>query len=181
MEDRINEVEINDRTIKDVDISLTKVIKSVCKIINENKAGTGFLIKLYKEEKELNCLMTNEHVITKEMIELKKIIDIQYNCEEKWIKIKLDENERYIIYNKEMDVAIIEIKKDEIKDKYFLKPNLNNNIEYKNKEIYIVQYPEGNKLSYSEGKIININNNELIYDASTKSGSSGSPILLKIQ
>ena len=179
MEDRINEVEINDRTIKDVDISLTKVIKSVCKIINENKAGTGFLIKLYKEEKELNCLMTNEHVITKEMIELKKIIDIQYNCEEKWIKIKLDENERYIIYNKEMDVAIIEIKKDEIKDKYFLKPNINNNIEYKNKEIYIVQYPQGNKLSYSEGKIININNNELIYDASTKSGSSGSPILLK--
>ena len=179
MEDRINEVEINDRTIKDVDISLTKVIKSVCKIINENKAGTGFLIKLYKEEKELNCLMTNEHVITKEMIELNKIIDIKYNCEEKWIKIKLDENERYIIYNKEMDVAIIEIKKDEIKDKYFLKPNINNNIEYKNKEIYIDQYPEGNKLSYSEGKIININNNELIYDASTKSGSSGSPILLK--
>ena len=45
MEDRINEVEINDRTIKDVDISLTKVIKSVCKIIYENKVGTGFLIK----------------------------------------------------------------------------------------------------------------------------------------
>ena len=100
MEYRINEVEINDRTIKDVDISFTKVIKSVCKIINENKAGTGFLIKLYKEEKELNCLMSNEHVITKEMIELKKIIGIQYNCEEKWIKIKLDLNERYILYNK---------------------------------------------------------------------------------
>ena len=54
--------------------------------------------------------MSNEHVITKEMIELNKIIDIQYNCEEKWIKIKLDLNERYIIYNKEMDVTIIEIK-----------------------------------------------------------------------
>ena len=123
--------------------------------------------------------MSNERVVTKEMIELNKIIDIQYNCEEKWIKIKLDLNERYIIYNKEMDVTIIEIKKDEIKDKYFLLPNINNNIEYINKDIYIVQYPQGNKLSYSEGKIININNNELIYDASTKSGSSGSPILLK--
>ena len=80
-----------------------------------------------------------------------------------------------------MDVTIIEIKKeDEIKDKYFLLPNINNNIEYINKDIYIIQYPEGNKLSYSEGKIININNNsELIYDASITSGSSGSPILLK--
>ena len=44
--------------------------------------------------------MTNEHVITKEMIELNKIIDIKYNYEEKGIKIKLDENERYILYNK---------------------------------------------------------------------------------
>ena len=178
MEDRINEVEIKDKPIKEVDINLTKVLKSVCKIINENKVGTGFLIKLYKDEKELNCLMSNEHVITKEMIELNKIIDIKYNYEEKWIKIKLDENERYILYNKKMDVTIIEIKKDEIKDKYFLLPNINNNIEYINKDIYIVQYPEGNKLSYSEGKIIKINNNEIIYDASTKSGSSGSPILL---
>ena len=59
-------------------------------------------------------------------------------------------------------------------------PNINNNIEYIKKDIYIVQYPEGNKLSYSEGKIININNNnELIYNASTKPGSSGSPILIK--
>ena len=77
-------------------------------------------------------------------------------------------------------MTIIEIKiEDKIKDKYFLLPNINNNIEYINKEIYIVQYPKGNKLSYSEGKIININNNELIHDASTTSGSSGNPILIK--
>ena len=55
-----------------------------------------------------------------------------------------------------------------------------NNIDYINQKIYIPQYPEGNKLSVSERKIIKINdNNELVYDASTKSGSSGSPILLK--
>ena len=179
MEDRKNEVEIKDKPIKEVDLNLNKVIKSVCKIVYENKVGTGFLIKLYKDEKELNCIMSNEHVITKEMIELNKIIDIQYNCEEKWIKIKLDLNERYILYNKEMDVTIIEIKKDEIKDKYFLLPNINNNIEYINKDIYIVQYPEGDNLSYSEGKIEKIDNYELTYDASTDLGSSGSPILLK--
>ena len=48
-----------------------------------------------------------------------------------------------------------------------------------NKDIYIVQYPGGNDLSYSEGKIKEINNYEIIYDASTQSGSSGSPILIK--
>ena len=48
-----------------------------------------------------------------------------------------------------------------------------------NKDVYIVQYPDGNDLSYSEGKIKDINNYEIIYDASTQPGSSGSPILIK--
>ena len=57
-------------------------------------------------------------------------------------------------------------------------PNLDN-LDYANKEIYIPQYPEGKNLSWSEGKIKMIDNSELIYNASTKSGSSGSPLLLK--
>ena len=57
-------------------------------------------------------------------------------------------------------------------------PNINK-IDYINKEIYIVQYPGGNDLSYSEGKIKDVNNYEITYDASTQTGSSGSPILLK--
>ena len=120
-----------------------------------------------------------EHVIEKDMIESKEIIDVKYNCEKKWIKIKLDEKERFIKYDKEMDFTIIEMKADDkIKDKYFLLPNINN-LDYKNKEIYIVQFPEGKNLSHSDGKIKDIIDFELIYDASTKSGSSGSPILLK--
>ena len=123
--------------------------------------------------------MTNEYVLRKEMIESKEIIDVKYNYEKKWMKIKLDEKERYILYNKEMDITIIEIiSKDKISDEYFLLPNINN-IDYMNKDIYIVQYPGDNELSYLEGKIKDINNYDLIYDASTKSGSSGCPILLK--
>ena len=76
MEERMNEVEIKNNPIYEVDISLTKVIKSVCKIKYENKVGTGLLIKLYKDEKEFKCLMTNEHIIIQEMIESNKIIDI---------------------------------------------------------------------------------------------------------
>ena len=54
-----------------------------------------------------------------------------------------------------------------------------NDMDYINKEIYIVQFPEGKNLSFSEGIIKNIDDNELVYDASTRSGSSGSPIILK--
>ena len=179
--DRRNEVETANSQIKEIDLNLIEVCKSICKIIYKNKFGTGFFIKLYKNEKELLCLMTNEHVIEKDMIESKEIIDVKYNCEKKWIKIKLDEKERFIKYDKEMDFTIIEMKADDkIKDKYFLLPNINN-LDYKNKEIYIVQFPEGKNLSHSDGKIKEIIDFELIYDASTKSGSSGSPILLKIQ
>jgi len=178
-DDRVNEVETANSEIKEVDLNLNEVCKSICKIIYKNKFGTGFFIKLYMEEKELLCLMTNEHVIEKDMIESKEIIDVKYNCEKKWIKIKLDEKKRFIKYNKEMDFTIVEmIADDKIKDKYFLLPNINN-IDYINKDIYIVQFPEGKKLSYSNGKIKDVNNFEIIYDASTKSGSSGSPILIK--
>ena len=180
MENRRNEVLIKDKTIKEIDLNLNKVIKSVYKVKYNNRVGTGFLIKLNKDQKELNCLMTNEHVITKEMIESNEIIEIENKSDEKLIKINLDKNERFIIYNEEMDISIIEIKIDDnINDKCFLLPNLDNYMEYIDKDIYIVQYPLGKNISYSEGKIKNIQNEELIYDASTKLGSSGSPILLK--
>ena len=91
MEDRVNEVETLESEIKKIDINLYEVIKSICKIQYKNTCGTGFLIKLYKEGKELHCLMINEHVITKDMIESKETIDIKYNYEKKWIQIKLEE------------------------------------------------------------------------------------------
>ena len=123
--------------------------------------------------------MSNQHVITKEMIESNEIIDVRYNFEKKWLKIKLDEKERFIKYNKQIDFTIIEIiSEDKIKDKYFLLPRIND-MDYINKEIYIVQFPEGKNISFSEGIIKNINDHELVYDASTRPGSSGSPIILK--
>ena len=165
--------------LKKIDINLHDVLKSICKIKYKNSYGTGFLIKFFKDEKELYCLMTNEHVIKKQMIELNEIIDVNYNFEKKWIKIKLDINQRFIKYDLKMDITIIQIiPDDKIKEKYFLLPNLNE-INYINLDIYIVQFPEGKYLSFSEGKIQNIDNFEFMYNASTKPGSSGSPILLK--
>ena len=142
MEGRRNEVETKNSEIKKIDLNLLEVLKSVCKIIYQNQVGTGFFIKLYKGDKELLCLMTNEHVIRKEMIESKEIIDVKYNYEKKWMKIKLDEKERFILYNKEMDITIVEIK-DKIKDKYFLLPNINK-IDLKDKTEIIGIHKQGN-------------------------------------
>ena len=161
---KINEVEIRE-SVKEVDINLLEVCKSICKILLPGGAATGFFIKLYKDEKELLGLMTNEHVIKKEMIESNEIVDIYYNCEKNWSKIKLDKTKRYIAYNKNLDIIFIEIKSEnKIKEKYFLLPNMNN-IDYINKDIYIVQYPEGKNLSHSDGKIKDIKdiNFELVY------------------
>ena len=178
-EERENEVEIRNSEIKPINLSLHEVCKSICKISNKNRFGTGFLIQLYKNEKKLLCLMTNIHVITKQMLELQEIIEVKYKYEKKWIQIKLDKNRRFIKYYSNLDIIIIEIlANDRIKEKYFLLPNTKWE-NFINNDIFIPQYPEGKELSYSEGKIQNINGYELIYDASTKTGSSGSPIFLK--
>ena len=177
---RKNEVLVSNSDIVRIDLNMQEVLKSVCKIIYNKNIGSGFLIKLFINVKQIFCLMTNQHVVTKEMIESKAIINVKYNYEKKWIQIKLDEKERFIKYNKKLDVTIVEIlPNDYVKDKYFLIPNINYNMDYVNKDIYIVQFPEGKYLSYSIGKITDIYDYELVHDASTKPGSSGSPIVLK--
>ena len=80
-DEMINEVFNNPNNIQKIDIHLHEVLNSVCKIIYNNKYGTGFLIKIFKDDKELYCLMTNEHVVNKQMIDSKKIIDVKYNFE----------------------------------------------------------------------------------------------------
>ena len=163
-----------------IDVNLFNVIKSVCKIITNKGTGTGFLIKLYKDKKEFYCLMTNEHIITKEMINLKEKIYIFYDAQNERNEIILNTNERYIKEYKdiELDITIIEIiKEDNINKKYFLLPYIEDYNEINN-NIYIVQFPYGN-LSYSKGKILKIDKYEIIHDVHTETGSSGSPIFLE--
>ena len=94
------------------------------------------------------------------MIEKKKNIIIYYNYEDKYIDINLDEKERFIKYNSEMDITIVEIlPEDKIKEKYFLIPDMCYK-NYTDELIYIPQFPGGQDLSYSEGKIKKINNFE---------------------
>ena len=179
---RIKEVVTDNSVIKKVNTYLVSVCQSVCKIIYQDKKGTGFLIKLKKANDDFYCLMTNEHVVREDMIKANEIITIKYNCERMTITINLNESERFIKYNSKFDISIIEIlPKDSINENYFLLPYTDDINSLKNQIIYIPQFPEGRDLSYSEGYIkeININKYELTHTASTLNGSSGSPIFLE--
>ena len=55
---------------------------------------------------------------------------------------------------------------------------IDNSIEiYNGKEIFILQYPKGNELSFSDGTILGIKDNKIIHNCSICNGSSGSQIL----
>ena len=183
--ERINETIIKGSSIDKIDKHLYTVCKSACKIIVSNTISSGFLIKLFRGNNPFYCLMTCEHFIEKEAIKSKEKIEIYYDNEQKQKEIELNENKRYIqnyLYLN-IDVIIIEIiKEDNINKKYFLLPNLeyiNGYDFFKNKGIYIIQYPNGEDLSHSKGIIKSINNYEFSHLASTKQGSSGSPIFIE--
>ena len=177
-----DEVYNDNSKIEEVVENSNVIYKSICKIIINNKGthiGSGSLIKLLKDKKELFCLITCEHVITKEMINSNIIINVKYDYEKKEINMKLDEKERYIRYDKIVDFTVIEIlPKDKINKEYFLPTNVNK-INYMYKEIFIPQFPLGGKLSESKGKIIYLKNFIFKHNGSTEEGSSGSPIFLE--
>ena len=140
-----NEVIISKEGFHQLDESITSTSKSLCKIVvSSDRMSSGFLIRLFKDTKKFYCLITNEHVITKEMIKEKITIDVYYDSQSEFAKIKLDPEERLIkeFTNLKMDVTVIEIiPKDAIPKDYFLLPCIDyadNYNELINKEISII-------------------------------------------
>ena len=82
-----------------------------------------------------------------------------------------------IFTNKDIDVTIIEINPNIDKLYEFLDIDEYKNKDYKDKSIYILQYPKGLKASLSLGIIKNINKKNIEHFCSTDLGSSGGPIL----
>ena len=147
-----------------------KIYRATCKITvtskkNRDKGyGTGFFMKLNIHNFVLNCLITAEHVIVnKDLGPIEDIIRIDYDDE--WLEIKLDQKKRFIKgfkkgFNNEnskesedIDIILIEIIKSYNKDKYFLTEYINKEECIENKEIHIIQFPNGETLSESKGKI----------------------------
>ena len=148
---------------------INKVSKSICKIyINNNgeQTGTGFFMFM---DDNMKCLITNYHIISEQLIN------------NNIVKIKL--KERYIQFFEDLDITIIEIKnQDGIINKIdFLNYDLNyiqGYNQYKDIDIFTLQYPRDD-LEVASGKIIEILDNfEFKHSIDTESGSSGSPIIL---
>ena len=162
------------------------IAQSTIKIILPNNSiGSGFFLKFERNNKLFYCLMTNQHVIDPEIVKMKKEITIYYNNEKKFLKIKLDKEDRIIICFKEIlniDVTLVEIiPKDQVDNYYFLTPKTNYSLQnIIGETIQIIQYPLGGYLSYSKGVIMEIYSDNKYYfyhNASTQPGSSGSPIV----
>ena len=135
----------------------------------------------------MKFLITCNHIISNDLINSKKIIDIFFGKKEKEKKrnIILDKNMRFIeSFEDPIDVALIEIiDEDNIPEKKFLYPDLNYKNGYKLYEknfFFLAGYPNNSSLNYerciSSGKIIKVDNYEFTHSLDTRVGSSGSPI-----
>ena len=168
--------------------------KSTCRIIFEKYEdnnikkgiGSGFFCEIDNFPIK-HALFTNNHILDENNIKTGKIINIEYLKESEnsdnssYIEkeIKIDEKRR-VYTNKELDYTCIEIyESDGFKWFYKIDPVLflDNNNCLENSDIFILQYPKGNEISFSYGKIKAIKNNNIIHSASTEAGSSGSPII----
>ena len=166
-------------------VSVEKVInasKGICHIyiqyIDKAIDGTGFFVEI---NPLLKCLLTNYHIISKEIVDVNSIIEIKNNSNNK-IDLKLNKNERFIKFFPKDDITIIQIKNTDGINKYFNFLNYDLNYKdgfktYKDAPIFIPHYPENNVENVS-GKISEINDNEFTHEACTHEGSSGSPVIL---
>ena len=168
---------------------LNQMMNCICKIkikgtnqeenITKDVYAIGFFCKVALNENDnINCLMTNYHILNEQYFKENKELNILFNDNSETKKIDLN-IKRIIYYNKEYDTTIIELKEEdnikeylEIDDDVFKE---NENMLYEGKSIYIIQYGEEACVSY--GILNKINENYIINICSIDNGSLGSPIL----
>ena len=168
---------------------INQMRNDICKIKIGEEQTTGFFCKIPfpTMENQLPVFITNNHAINEKCLNTKDAkISIDIKSKNDLIKIKLDNRLKYT--SEKYDVTIIELKEnDNIKNYLELDDNIikdilkneNENKEYIDNTIYIIQYPEG-ELSVSYGVLHNLcldKKFEFNHKCSTRGGSSGSPIL----
>ena len=179
---RINEVDISNLDLIEIDRNIFLVSQSICKINCLNTKGTGFFIKLKKWNEDLYFSVTNEHCLAEDIVKSKENIEIIYDFESKKSEINLNKDKRFIKDYTDININIIIIQileDDNIDKKYFLSPYIGEISNLKGQRISIAQFPKDQKLCYSRGYIIGIENYKLFHNASTNLGSEGSPIFLE--
>ena len=128
--------------------SARKIFDSIVRIEVDKYKATGFFLRIKIRDRQLYCLVTNDHVIPKEYVTLKKVIFLFYGKKENEIikKIRLDSSERFIrCFCKPKDITVVEIKNyDYIHEYKFLEPDLDYKSGYNQylyKKYYLAGYP----------------------------------------
>ena len=168
---------------------LEQMKKNICKIKIKENQGTGFFCKIPFPDinNMLPVFITNNNIIDEKYLN-QKDAKIQLDIKEKADKININLSNRMKYTNEDYDITIIEIKEKDNISNYLelddiimddLLNNKNQNKEYEDKTIYIIQYPKG-ELSVSYGVLSNITLDKIYnfnHKCGTEKGSSGSPIL----
>ncbi len=80
---RVKECMLENSPLIKIDRNISNVSKSICKIKIETplrtKYGTGFLLRFYIDQEAFYCLVSNEHVIIKYIINNDNNIYISYD------------------------------------------------------------------------------------------------------
>jgi len=153
--------------------------KYICDILL-NILGSGFFCKIPYNNKIINILFTNHHVLNEKLLLIGKKIRIYYKEEYKEIEI----TKNILIftdsrdYNKGLDYIYIQIfKKDGFDDNNFFEIDNSNISNYNGIKICVLQYPNGNELELKTGYIEELNKYEIFHSADTQYGSYDSPII----
>ena len=180
-------------SISQVDILSLKAKENICKIHyrksmeNTELTATGFFCSIPNGSNgwnSLKVLITNNHVLNKNDISIDKIVKFSLNNEKNFYEIKIDKF-RKVYTDKTYDITIIELKEqDKLENISFF--DIDNRIfreDFKelllNEKIILLHYPQGIEMKYSDGNLININDDNFTIRHSCDSiyGSSGGPII----
>ena len=148
------------------------------KIINgkiENIKGTGFFLNISNENILFNkCLITNNHILNENDIKINNKINIIYNNVNKIIEIN---GKRNVFTDIILDYTCIEIF-DTDNINYYFNIDLKDINSYLAHDIFMLRYSDDeDELSFSNGKIISINDNIIKHTSFSKEDLSGSPIV----
>ena len=183
------EKKINDSpepvTISGTRTILNQLINCICKIKVDQSTGTGFFCKInYGINQTKKFFMTNFHVLNKNYYDKSTKIDLLINDEKVIKQIDLTKKRQIYFNDEKYDIILIEILDiDGIGNFLELDDDLFRDKEdalYKQKSIYVLQYPNGKNAAVSYGvlKSFNeLNKSDIRHSCSTEKGSSGSPIL----
>ena len=156
---------------------ISEATKSICQLDFGEKLGSGFLIKMQKGNDPFYCLMSCEHIISKNLNNSDSFI-VYYNKGKLFFKInKNDERFKKDFRYIDMCIIVIEIiVEDNVAEEFFLNVNSYHFKDIINQTLYILQFPrEDQNYSYAKGKI----NSVILYEFTYLANSfiiPGSPI-----